>query len=404
MAALFAVFSGLYIAINAPQIWLSRWSPATLSITHSLALGVMAMVMFGSLFQLLPVLCGAPIALGCRGLVIFQSLFVAGICALLGSFNGMMSPLIALNLLGASLCLFIFILLKTLVFNAGGVQTKRPMMLAVICLVITIILGLVMLANFSWAFASLSKAWTNLHAAFGFYGWILLLVMTVSFQVIPMFHVTPEFSKPSRLIPWLVTLQLFALLFSVNEMAITRPLLAILNCIVIGYALVALKQLRQRKRKLPDNTIYFWQFALGSLILGCLLVLMLPWIPNTLVMIWPMLIGVVFGFGFVLSVIQGLLLKIIPFLITLHLQQHAMNHPMGMGLMPDHYSLIPRAFGTRLFKLHVVTVIFMVLGFWLVQFSQLAGALMASGWTYLLVHIVLASKKYRQIHQAIART
>ena len=54
LAACILIFSG-------PGVFISQWSPQLLAMTHLLTLGFMVMIMFGALFQLLPVISGITI-------------------------------------------------------------------------------------------------------------------------------------------------------------------------------------------------------------------------------------------------------------------------------------------------------------------------------------------------------
>ena len=58
-APLFALLAGLLIAIEGPDVFASRWMPATLAVTHLLTVGFMLQVMLGALIQILPVVAGA---------------------------------------------------------------------------------------------------------------------------------------------------------------------------------------------------------------------------------------------------------------------------------------------------------------------------------------------------------
>jgi len=58
-APLFAVLAGLLIAFEGPDIFVSRWMPAVLAVTHLLTLGFMLQMMLGALIQILPVVAGA---------------------------------------------------------------------------------------------------------------------------------------------------------------------------------------------------------------------------------------------------------------------------------------------------------------------------------------------------------
>lgn len=77
-APIFALLGSILLIDQGSQIWLSRWMPASLAITHLFALGVMAMIMIGSLFQIMPVLCGAPITIEKSRLALMHTGMIAG--------------------------------------------------------------------------------------------------------------------------------------------------------------------------------------------------------------------------------------------------------------------------------------------------------------------------------------
>ncbi|MFT5676891.1 MAG: putative membrane protein, partial [Paraglaciecola sp.] len=58
VATLFAFVSAFIIVMAGESLWLSRWHPATLALTHAIVIGVISMIMCGAILQLLPVLAG----------------------------------------------------------------------------------------------------------------------------------------------------------------------------------------------------------------------------------------------------------------------------------------------------------------------------------------------------------
>ncbi|NMP30609.1 hypothetical protein HII17_03455 [Thalassotalea sp. M1531] len=399
-APIFAILTGVLLIFWGEQIWLSRWMPITLATTHLIALGVVAMIMFGSLFQLLPVLCGTPIPINSKGAIVFISLLSFGILCLSAAFLQQLSFLPALFLLSISLLSFGVILIYTLWFNASGFYTRTPVLLAVIMLALTIILGFSFLLNYQTGyFGALPKYWTNIHAAFGTLGWVTLLIITISFQVIPMFHVTPEFPVtiknhyPFGLFILLISLAI-ELLFSNSHVTF-----ALIATLLATYAIAALKQLSLRKRKLPDTTIKFWQLSLSSLLVCSFLLVVNLFTLSSKQLPFSLdsIIGVIFVVGVVLSVIQGMLLKIVPFLITLHLQQHAMKYPMGMGLMPDHYAIISRQHGKQLYWIHLGTLVIVVMSAFIPSLTKLVGILFIINWGFLWLMISRAYNAFSRI-------
>ncbi len=86
-APIFAVIASLLLIWQGDYIWLGRWMPASLAITHLVAIGMMAMIMIGSLFQIMPVLCG-PIKIPPLPLVLMQAGLIFGTLALSAGFFG----------------------------------------------------------------------------------------------------------------------------------------------------------------------------------------------------------------------------------------------------------------------------------------------------------------------------
>ncbi len=122
----------------------------------------MAMVMLGAMFQLVPVISGQLIPGG------------AAVASLVHAF------LLAVGSL--------------LLRRVGGGDSIFCIRFAVLALLITVALGLLRSANYAGLVAPVYLANSaNIHLAWGLGGWALLLVMGASYQVIPMFHVTPSY-------------------------------------------------------------------------------------------------------------------------------------------------------------------------------------------------------------------
>ncbi|MGF1694379.1 hypothetical protein L4C54_01750 [Vibrio lamellibrachiae] len=404
-APVFALLAAILIALHGETLWISRWMPVTLAITHLIALGVMAMVMIGSLFQVMPVLCGAAIPITGMRLHMFHAALVTGVLTLAAAFLGWLSFLLPFVLLGLSLGYFCFSLIWLLLMKANGEQTRLPILFSVSALAALLLIGLVLLSGYLWGYMpGAGKALTNLHAGIGSFGWVMLLIMAVSFQVIPMFHVTPSFSKKWRysLITLLVSgfgvasVEVFGGSFSVEWLSFGWLL-----CIAatLLYCVITLERLTKRKRKLPDVVINYWQLGLVNLVLACLLLLwlILPIAKPEWAIMWQtkleVLLGFLFSFGFVLAIIQGMLLKIVPFLISLHLQRLMMQNPMAMIPLPDHYQLISRV---RM-KRQLYSYLILLITLWVALLLPAATPLMAI--TFAINWLVIAYNIYGAVVQ-----
>ncbi|MFA7242843.1 MAG: hypothetical protein WC091_22280 [Sulfuricellaceae bacterium] len=325
-APLFAVLAAAVLLWHGPEWLLSRWLPSVLALTHLMTLGFLGMTMMGAMFQMLPVVAGVPVA---RPVAIALAVFgflAAGTLALASGFllasPGLMR--LALGLLGMGFALFVAASGYSLIRASAG-ATVRSMQFALIALALTVALGLVLASNYGWNWWLAERVrFTNLHLAWGLLGWVGLLVIGVSYQVVPMFQLTPAF--PKRLTAWLAG-SLFALLAAwsllmLGGMEAYAPFVGALPA--FGFALFAAITLRlqkQRRRKVSDVTLLFWRFGLAALLLALTLWLVGQFIPQLSDgQVYPFLLGMLFIAGFAVSVVNGMLYKIVPFLVWFHLQ------------------------------------------------------------------------------------
>lgn len=326
-APLFLLAAAVLIVVP-PETLGSRWTPQALALTHALTLGFLAMVMLGALLQMLPVVAGSPLPAPrlvawlthlplALGTVALMSGFLSGAPVAFG---------IAIALLGAGIAVFLVAAAISLVRAAPSV-TVTGMRFAGAGLAITLLLGLALalLRAGGWtpAAEATAKAAGAAHVAFGLLGWVLLLVIGVAYQVVPMFQITPPY--PPRLSRWLPG-ALFATLLLHAAAPLFFPAAAVLvdAALAGGILLFAVATLRlqsRRRRKLPDVTLDFWRLGMASLI-ACVAV----WLAAQAWPAWaksgayPLLLGVLFIGGFAVSVVTGMLYKIVPFLAWFHLQ------------------------------------------------------------------------------------
>ena len=150
------------------------------------------------------------------------------------------------------------------------------------------------------------------------------------------------------------------------------------------WAVFTLRVLHRRKRRAPDPVVWFWQFAMVVLV-------------TTTAMCWltsvaELTVGVLFVVGFVLTVMTGMLYKIVPFLVFLHLQRACLSRPERFGELPTMHSVIPVGRARWQFFIHVVAVascvaatLFPVLGAWaavlLAADCAWLGVSVRRGWT-----------------------
>jgi hypothetical protein len=323
-APVFALLAALVVLWQGAEVFDSRWSPATLAATHLLTLGCATMVMAGATLQIMPVLAGAPIAQP----RLIASLVHAGLClgtlSLAGGFL-FGRPLLlqaAAALLGATFTVFIGAVVASLARAPLANIAIAMLWLAMISLATTATLGVWLTASRGWGVALPAAAMRNMHPAWGLLGWTGLLLMAVANRVVPMFQMTPAYP------PWMTKrlgVAILALLagWSTAEWFEAGPLVlagaAALALLYVLFATTTLALQQRRLRRQPSPTLSFWRVGMLCTIVAALLwagTAMLGEPPASLAV----LLGVLAIVGAALSLINGMLYKIMPFLAWFHLQ------------------------------------------------------------------------------------
>ncbi len=358
-APLFGIAAALVLLVY-PAAFASRWQPELLAITHLLTLGFGASIMLGALFQVMPVVTGQTLPRDAALAPWIRWALSAGVLLLTSAFlsgHGYLFGLATLLLLG-SFILFVGALGWALLRVRPLGDSAFCLRLAALSLVATLALGVAQASARYWPGGGLyHPAQTDLHAAWGGVGWSLGLIMAVAIQVIPMFHVTPAF--PS----WVARRLAPALFILLSAYSLYRwPWLqsSALAGVFVGailFASCALATLAKRKRKLVDWTVRFWWLGLAHLLATAVLALLHLSTSGALTgEAGTLLIGLGYGLGFVGSVMIGMLQKIVPFLVYLHLQRACLSNPTAMLQLPNMKEIISSRASRIQFYLHAAAL------------------------------------------------
>lgn len=356
-APLFAAAAGLLLLLLGPELLASRWTAGALAFTHLLTAGFMLQTMVGALLQILPVATGAGVArpLGVARAV--HGLLTLGLLFLVGAFLTYRSELFqgALLCLGGGVLIFLVAVGRALAQIPMGSTIQWALKLAVAGLGVTVLLGLSMLVNLAWGLSWPLLEITGIHLAWGLVGWGVLLLSGVAYVVVPMFLLTPAF--PGWLTRLLAPLLFLLLaLWSGAEAAGWggAPLLAALVAAGCGtFALATLWLLVRSKRARLDATQRYWRLGLACAVGGAAL-----WAVGQLwpdLGLWPglpLLLGMLLLVGGFMSVITGMLYKIVPFLIWLHLQ----NAGQGRVLAPNMKRILAESAMARQMAAHAASL------------------------------------------------
>ena len=325
-APVFAILAGALLLRGGPDALASSWTPDVLAVTHLMTVGFMLQVMLGALIQILPVVAGANLKQPMRlAAVVHVALNIGAL--LLGAafltfderwFKG------ASIILGAGTALFLvaaFLALYRIPSTSASIKGLKH---ALIGLGTAVGIGVALTTSLGWSLGLPLLPLADIHLIWGFIGWGLVLLAAVAYVVVPMFQITPAYPAGFERRFSLSTLAIVGVWTVVEyfKLDAARLLLGVgVAAVVAAFAVITLRLQRASKRARFDASQHCWRVAMLSGLAACavwLLAMLVPALGEWTG--WPLLCGVLLLFGGFTTVIVGMLYKIVPFLIWLHLQ------------------------------------------------------------------------------------
>jgi len=387
-APLFGVLLGILFFISPYSEISNQYSPLAIGAIHLFTLGILSMIIFGAMQQMMPVLAGTIIKKPLLfGNVVHIGL-ILGTLGLSGSFIFEIKMLLYLGVLFLSISfLSFFIVSIILLFKVKFLtSTVKAMRLFSLSGLITFFLGLYLSISYmSGNITDNHYAYVNLHILFASFGFAVLLIMGVSFQVIPMFYVAQDFPKFfQNKVPLLVSILLviFSIFIFLDlNLFVVKTLLIV---IFIIFSFYGLKSLNNRRRSVFDVTLWYWKFSLFMFIIS-----MLIWMFYSYELNFVLVIS--FAFGFLYSLLQGMVYKIIPFLSWFHLSSK------GYFSLPTIREFIEEKYIKLHFFVHVSSVLFFILSSSINSLLYLAATLFIISNMIFFINCYIATKKYLKI-------
>lgn len=413
-APLFGLTAALVALLFGPELIASRWSPSVLAFSHLLTLGFLTMVMCGAMLQMLPVVAASPVPqVVAAGTTVHLSL-ILGTGSLVTAFFSLQASWMKLSLIFLGSGIFVFLL-------AVGValwRVRHPnptvtgMRLALISLTVTMVFGLILGSGLLGI-----GGWVRMpnlvdgHLGWGLVGWVGLLLLAVSYQVVPMFQVTPEYPVWMRkgLIWWLwVGLFIWSLLLLGANAGYWSRLVPTFGLIpvVAGFLLFAAVTLglqQRRRRRLSDVTLMFWRLAMISL-LGCLLLWLVgQFFPSIFGSVrYSFLFGLLSLLGVGGAVVNGMLYKIVPFLCWFHLQNRQLALQCLSVPIPNMKEFISDRRAKGQFVLYLLALLLAACAIFLPQWFVRPFALLFAFSNFLLwFNLFRAILRYRDTNRSL---
>lgn len=339
-----AFLAGSLITLVSSEVFFGHYfQPRLLALTHLLALGWGTMMIFGALFQFLPVLLETPLYSERLAKLTF-GFMATGIPGLIYAFWEFS--------IGWPLQLFsVLVITGTVLFSINIFKTVRGtsahniaadfISTSVAWLLLTVGAGIVLALNLSYLFLPADHLlYLKLHAHLGIVGWFLLLIIGVSSRLIPMFLLSPD--PPKALLNWAYYLINVGLCgFIANGLMVRSSILAIVCFLSITGGLVVyityiISCYKHRVRKNLDAGMRGSVLAFLILALPIALCIVLLWeAEEKFLLPFYIAYGVSIFFGFISTLILGQVYKTLPFIVWLSLNK---NGNLQKKLPRDLYS------------------------------------------------------------------
>jgi len=397
-APLFAMCAGCLLLWAGPDLFASRWTPAALALTHLITVGFMMQVMLGAMQQLLPVMAGANIR---RPLlvatVVHAAITLGGVLLVLAFLTS--RPLLfgcAVACLGGGVITFVGAAVQALHGVPATSPIVRGMRLGLLGLCVTVSFGLLNAVSVGWSLGLPLEQLVNVHLGWGFAAWGGAMLGAVGFVAVPMFQQTPQYPGWfgrvfAALAIAMVTVWSVAELGGMERGATALAIGMVL--VAASFAWMTLTVQRQSKRPTLDAVQRLWRLAMVSALLACALWL-LTRMSGTVAQwqSWPLLFGALLLFGGFMSVIVGMLYKIVPFLVWLHLQ----NLGHGRLMAPNVKKVLDERHINGQMRAHFVAVALLLLAvLWPRGFVYPAGLALIAANAWLLRNLLTAVAVYR---------
>lgn len=391
-APFFGMLAALVLIVDGERLFMSRWSAPALTLTHLMTVGFMLQIMVGALFQVLPVAGGS----GVRGqgalALALQPLLVGGACALAAAF--MFDWSIGYSLSAAAFAtgigVFVITIFISLWRSEAQGATLTGLRIALVALAVTVALGGLMalaragLLDVGWL------AHVGLHVAWGLAGWALILIAAVAWLVVPMFLQTnPYPQRFARGFGVVIGAILLAATAGLIDVVLATLLLAAAAAV---FAAVTLELLRRRQRAANNAIGRFWLLGMLCLVVVGALSMFEVLAPGHVEL--ALLAGVLILGGVAMSLLIGMLYKIVPFILWLKLRNHYRK-------VPSMNQFIGEFAQARHFWLHLAMLVVLVPAPWWSPLAVPGGILMFVSSVLLLANLVGALRTLRSFKAGV---
>ncbi|MBL4745558.1 MAG: hypothetical protein JKY08_04255 [Flavobacteriaceae bacterium] len=307
------------------------FSGKIIAITHLTILGWASMIIFGALYQLIPVVFETSLYSERLAKVTFYSLGSSVVFLCYAFWTNSFVVLLPYAALATFVSLLLFVINVFLSYKKSPVKKieAKFILMAIVWLTVTELIGTLIAFNFKFNFLSeIHLHYLKIHATVGFVGWFLFLIIGVGATLLPMFFISHELNrnwlKKSFMFLNLGMLVMLANGFSVNETSLEILTYSFSILGIVYFLKYIYQSYKKRLRKKLDVGMRYSALAMVLLIVPIIvfaIVLKVFPIANEFINRAIVLYGFSVLFGFVTTLILGQTYKTLPFIVWLHKYQ-----------------------------------------------------------------------------------
>ena len=319
------VLLNFLLLLNYSEIVGHHFNPKILSINHVATLGWITMIIFGAMFQLVPVVLETKLFSEKLAEIQFWIYLpgVIGIVYCFWVFDTGINMTFSAVLLNLAMFIFSFNIIITMKSVKEWNVTAWYLAAAIFYLIVTAIAGLLLAINLWTPYVKLDHLqYLNLHAHIAFIGWVSMVIMGVSFKLIPMFTLSHGFPLTNaKLAFWILNVGLLGISTIMHYKDTTFLYYIFTGLIVLGIIFFLLQIriiFKNRIRKKYDIGIKFSVVAYLMLGLTTILGTFIAFVDYQNIINLTLIYGYMIIFGYISMLIVGQMYKIVPFLVWYH--------------------------------------------------------------------------------------
>jgi len=358
----------ILIVLADTSLLAEYFNPKIIAITHMAVLGWATMIVFGALYQLIPVVFETSLYSEKLAKITFV---VTSFSVLFLTYSFWVGAFLDL-LLYASACMFasllLFILNIVLTYRKATLKNIKSAFIitAIFWLAFTEVLGTLVAFNFSYNFfPEIHLHYLKIHATFGLIGWFLLLIIGVGSTLTPMFLISHELNEKKIVKSYyfinvgLIGLLLNWFLIKIEIISSVAFLLIVVG--VLFFISFIYDSYKKRLRKKLDIGMQYSMLAVAAPFVPIMLIGVLVFnleMETALLFRITTFYGFSIIFGFITTLILGQTYKTLPFIIWLHKYKKL----VGKTKTPLPRELYSEKIAKIQFIAYVVFVLAMVIG------------------------------------------